>query len=113
MKPRENIQDIEKQFIHIVNHLRTLGKTFLVEYLINKILRCISRSWKPKVTMICEFEDFYYMDLATLFGNLQEHEIYVKRLVENEEGNNKKKSLALKVEEAKNSETYKDMNLLV
>lgn len=27
-KPKENIQEMQKHFIHIVNHLRTMGKRF-------------------------------------------------------------------------------------
>lgn len=41
------------------------------------------------------------MNLAIVCANLQEHKIALKRLVENEEGAKKKKSIALKVEEGK------------
>lgn len=43
MKHEENILDMKKYFIHIVNHLRTFGKTFLNEDLINKVFRCLNR----------------------------------------------------------------------
>lgn len=39
IKLEENIQGTEKCFIHIVNHMKTLRKTFLNEDLINKVLR--------------------------------------------------------------------------
>jgi len=39
----ETMQDIQKRFTHIVNHLTSLGKIFPNKYLINKVLRCLSR----------------------------------------------------------------------
>lgn len=44
------------------------------------------------------------MDLATLFDKLQENEMKLKRLHENEENNEKKKSLTLKVTMTKDME---------
>lgn len=101
MKSGESIQDMQKRFIHIINHLRDLGKSFDNEDLINKVLRCLSRSWLPKVTAICESKDLSFMSLATLFGKLQEHELELNRLVESEEGEKKKNGLVLK---ARNNE---------
>lgn len=66
MKLREIIQDMEKCFIHFVNHMRTLGKTFLNEYLINKACRCLNCSWQLKVIVIYESKNLSYMDFATL-----------------------------------------------
>jgi len=43
MNANESIQDIQKRFTHIVNHLASLGKNFQNEDLINKVLRCLSR----------------------------------------------------------------------
>lgn len=96
MKSGESIQDMQKRFIHIINHLRALGKTFNNEDLINKVLRCLSRSWLPKVTAICESKDLSFMSLATLFGKLQEHELELNRLIDSEEGEKNTKGLALK-----------------
>ena len=39
----ETIEDMQKRFTHIVNHLASLGKIFPNEDLINKVLRCLSR----------------------------------------------------------------------
>jgi len=39
----ETIQDMQRRFTHIVNHLASLGKIFPNEDLINKVLRCLSR----------------------------------------------------------------------
>ena len=69
MNPNENIHSLQKRFTHIVNHLASLGKTFPNEDLINKVLRCLSREWQPKVTAISESKDLSSMSLATLLAN--------------------------------------------
>ncbi|KAL5179306.1 hypothetical protein HKD37_01G000641 [Glycine soja] len=96
MNPNENIQNLQKRFTHIVNHLASLGKVFPNEDLINKVLRCLSREWQPKVTAIFESKDLSSMSLAILFGKLQEHEMELQRLNQNEENEKKKRSIALK-----------------
>jgi len=87
---------MQKRFSHIVNHLASLGKTFTNEDLINKVLRCLSREWQPKVTAIYESKDLSSMSLATLFGKLQEHEMELQWLNQNEETDKRKQSIALK-----------------
>ena len=96
MNPNENIHSLQKRFTHIVNHLASLGKIFPNEDLINKVLRCLSREWQPKVTAISERKDLSSMSLATLFGKLEEHEMELQRLNQNEENDKKKRSIALK-----------------
>lgn len=54
--------------------------------MINKALRCLNHNWQPKVIIIYESKDLSSMNLAILFGKIQEHEMKLKRLVENEEG---------------------------
>lgn len=85
----ETIKDMQKRFIHIVNHLASLGKIFPNEDLINKVLICLSRQWQPKVTAIAESKDLTNMSLATLFGKLQEHEMELMRLYQHEENDKK------------------------
>ena len=75
MNTNESIQDMQKRFTYIINHLASLGKTFPNVDLINKVLRCLSREWQPKVTAITESRDLSNMSLATLFGKLQEYEM--------------------------------------
>jgi len=74
MNQNETIQEMQKRFTHIVNHLASLGYMFLNEDLINKVLGCLSRQWQPKVTAIVESKDLTNISLASLFGKLQEHE---------------------------------------
>ena len=48
----QSIADVQKRFTHIVNHLMSLGKVFNKEELNIKIIKCLDRSWQPKVTTI-------------------------------------------------------------
>ena len=48
----EPIAEVQKRFTHIINHLMSLGNTFDKEEINIKILNCLDRSWKPKVTAI-------------------------------------------------------------
>lgn len=84
--------------------MKTPGKSFLNENLINKIFRCLNYSWQPKASEIYESKDLFSIDLVTLFGKLQEHEINLKRLAKNEEGDKKKKNHALKARNVKGME---------
>ncbi|KAL5148687.1 hypothetical protein HKD37_13G035683 [Glycine soja] len=117
MNPNENIHSMQKRFTHIVNHLASLGKIFPNEDLINKVLRCLSREWQPKVTAISESKDLSSMSLATLFGKLQEHEMELQRLNQNEETDKKKRSIALKasssMQEENKEEESEDFSLFV
>ncbi|KAL5191521.1 hypothetical protein HKD37_04G010787 [Glycine soja] len=108
MNPNENIHSMQKRFTHIVNHLASLGKIFPNEDLINKVLRCLSREWQPKVTAISESKDLSSMSLATLFGKLQEHEMELQRLNQNEETDKKKRK-----NEEEDSDDEEDFSLFV
>lgn len=108
MNTNENIQSMQKRFTHIVNHLAALGKEFQNEDLINKVLRCLSREWQPKVTAISESRDLSNMSLATLFGKLQEHEMELLRLHQNEENDKKRKGIALKASSSIQEESDQD-----
>ncbi|XP_068466308.1 uncharacterized protein [Phaseolus vulgaris] len=86
----------DKRFTHIVNHLTGLGKIFDKEELNIKVLKCLDRSWQPKVTAISESHDLSKLSTAALFGKLMEHELELKRLKEQEILERKPKGLALK-----------------
>jgi len=96
MQPEESIADVQKRFTHIVNHLTGLGKEFDKEELNIKVLKCLDRSWQPKVTAISESRDLSKLSTAALFGKLMEHEQELKRLKEQETVERKPKGLALK-----------------
>ena len=99
---------MQKRFKHIVNHLASLGKIFPNEDLINKVLRCLSRQWQPKVTAITESKDLTNMSRATLFGKLEEHEMELLRLNQLEENDKKKKEIALKASSSIHEESDKE-----
>jgi len=75
MQTGESIAEVQKRFTHIVNHLIGLSKTFDKEELNIKVLKCLDRSWQPKVTAISETMDLTTLCTAALFGKLREHEI--------------------------------------
>jgi len=81
MKKGETICDVQKRFSHIVNHLITLGKNFDKKELNIEILKCLDKSWHPKVTAISESKDLTSMTIASLFGKLREYELEMNRLV--------------------------------
>jgi len=96
MKPGETIAEVQKRFTHIVNHLIGLGKVFDKEELNIKILKCLDRSWQPKVIAISETRDLSTLTAATLFGKLRKHELEMIILNEQEHGDRKQKGITLK-----------------
>jgi len=75
MQKRETISDVQKRFSHIVNHLMGPGKTFEEEELNIKILKCLDKTWQPKVTAISESKDLTSMSTTSLFGKLREYKL--------------------------------------
>jgi len=96
MQQRESIADVQKTFTHIVNHLINLGKEFEKKELNIKVLKCLDRSWQPKVTNISETRDLSTLTTTTLFGKLREHEIEMQRPNELESNEKKVRNIALK-----------------
>jgi len=96
MQKGETICDVQKRFSHIVNHLMSVGKTFYKEELNIKILKCLDRTWQPKVTAISESKDLTSMTAASFFGKLREHELEMNRLVVQESEDKHHKRIALK-----------------
>ncbi|GAV72594.1 zf-CCHC domain-containing protein/UBN2 domain-containing protein, partial [Cephalotus follicularis] len=78
----------------IVNSLKNLGKSYSNQELVRKILRCLPRSWTPKVTAIEEAKDLSTHPLEQLLGSLMTHETTMKNHEHVEV--KKKKSIALK-----------------
>jgi len=76
--------------------LISLGKSFDKEELNIKILKCLDRTWQPKVTSISESKDLTSMTPASLFGKLREHELEMNRLVAQESEDKHNKGIALK-----------------
>jgi len=52
MQKGEYITEVQKRFTHIVNHLMGPNKEFDKKEINIKVLKCLDRSWQPKVTTI-------------------------------------------------------------
>jgi len=82
MQQEEFIAEVQKRFVHIINHLIGLGKEFDKEELNIKVLKCVDKSWQPKVTTISESRDLSTLITTALFGKPREHEIEMQRINE-------------------------------
>ena len=100
----ESIAEVQKIFTHIVNYLMSLGKIFDKEELNIKILKCLYRSWQPKVTIIFESKDLTSLTTTSLFGKLREHELEMNRLNVQESEDKHVRNIALKVAKNKNKQ---------
>jgi len=87
MNDDETISFMQMIFTHIVNKLHNLGKTVSNEDCTNKILRCMTREWQPKVTAIKESQNLNALSMITLFGKLKEHEHEINRFKSSEDEN--------------------------
>ncbi|MCH88300.1 phytoalexin-deficient 4-2 protein, partial [Trifolium medium] len=98
MEDGESISSMQMRFTHIVNKLQNLGKDIPNQDCTNKILRCMTREWQPKVTTIKESQNLNTLSIITLFGKLKEHEHEILRLKSSKEELKKKgkKSIAFK-----------------
>jgi len=104
----ESIAEVQKRFTHIINHLMSLGKTFDKEQLNIKILKCLDRSWQPKVTTISESKYLTSLTTASLFGKLREHELEMNRFNVQESEDKHVRSMALKVTNHKSKQDSSD-----
>ncbi|GAV75842.1 UBN2 domain-containing protein, partial [Cephalotus follicularis] len=52
MNENEYIKSIFSRFTNIINALQALDKTYSNSGMVRKILRCLPKSWMPKVTAI-------------------------------------------------------------
>jgi len=97
MKDSETISSMQMRFTHIINKLQNLGKTISHQDCTNKILRCMTKEWQPKVTAIKESQNLNALSMITLFGKLKEHELEINRFKSSEDDSKKKerKSIAL------------------
>ncbi|GAV84531.1 UBN2 domain-containing protein, partial [Cephalotus follicularis] len=94
MYDNECISNMFTRFTTIVNSLKNLGKSYSNQELVRKILRCLPRSWTPKVTAIEEAKDLSTLPLEQLLGSLMTHETSMKGHEHVE--TKKKKSIALR-----------------
>ncbi|GAV75946.1 UBN2 domain-containing protein [Cephalotus follicularis] len=97
------------RFTNIINALQSLDKTYSNSELVRKILRCLPRSWMPKVTAIEEAKNLNLLPLDDLLGSLMTHELTKqKREDDVEKERKKKKVVALKSSTNEDSDDDED-----
>jgi len=94
-----------------MNHLVGLGKIFDKEELNIKVLKCLDRSWQPKVATISKTRDLTTLSTVALFGKLREHELEMNRFKEQENGERKARGVTLKIDSSEDSEA-ETLNML-
>ena len=73
-----------------------------------KILKCLDRSWQPKVTAISKSRDLTSLTTASLLGKLKEHELEINRLNIQESEDKHVRNIALKTVKHKNNQVSSD-----
>ncbi|GAV74691.1 UBN2 domain-containing protein, partial [Cephalotus follicularis] len=111
MHENESISDMFTRFTTIVNSLKNLGKNYSNQELVRKILRCLPRSWTPKVTTIEEAKDLSTLPLEQLQGSLMTHETIMKNR-ENVETKKKKTTTLRASREESESDEDGDLALI-
>ena len=59
--------------MHIINQLKALGKRYSNAEMVRKILRSLSKTWRPNVIVIQEAKDLNVLNLDALIGSLKTH----------------------------------------
>ncbi|GAV74100.1 UBN2 domain-containing protein [Cephalotus follicularis] len=105
MHDNESISDMFTRFTTIINSFKNLGKSYPNQELLRKILKCLPKSWTPKVTAIEKAKDLSTLPLEQLLGSLMTHETTMKNHEHVEV--KKKKTIALRASKGE-SESDKD-----
>ncbi|MED6178156.1 hypothetical protein PIB30_104972, partial [Stylosanthes scabra] len=95
--------------------LSMLGRTYLEQDIVSKVLRSLTPKWNSKISAIEEGRNYDQLTFDQLRGNLLTYEMTI---LESQGGENKKKSLALKAsnshdEESDEEEEDQDFQLLI
>ncbi|GAV59919.1 LOW QUALITY PROTEIN: UBN2 domain-containing protein, partial [Cephalotus follicularis] len=89
--------------------IQVLDKTYSNGEMVRKILRCLPRSWMPKVTAIEEAKNLNVLPLEDIIGSLMTHELSMQKKDDDEEKEKKKKKIvALKSSLIEDSEDDDD-----
>ncbi|GAV58124.1 DUF4219 domain-containing protein/UBN2 domain-containing protein, partial [Cephalotus follicularis] len=64
----DDIKSMFSRFTNIINALQALDKTYSNSEMVRKILRCLPRTWMPKVTAIEEAKNLNVLALEDLLG---------------------------------------------
>ncbi|GAV58692.1 UBN2 domain-containing protein, partial [Cephalotus follicularis] len=112
MNENEDIKSMFTRFTNIINALQSLDKTYSNSELVRKIIRCLPRSWMPKVMTIEEAKNLNLLPLEDLLGSLMTHELTMQKREDDEEKEKKKKKVvALKSSANEESDDDEDFSL--
>ncbi|WRX26281.1 hypothetical protein QQP08_018768 [Theobroma cacao] len=78
IKPGEDITSMLDRFTNITNKLNQLRNPIPKHELVKRLLRSLSKTWKPKVTTIREAKDLNVITLDEIYGSLLTHELELK-----------------------------------
>ncbi|GAV84579.1 zf-CCHC domain-containing protein/DUF4219 domain-containing protein/UBN2 domain-containing protein [Cephalotus follicularis] len=116
MNENEDIKSMFSRFTNIINALQALDKTYSNSEMVRKILRCLPRSWMPKVTAIEEAKNLNVLPLEDLLGSLMTHELSMQKKDDDEDKEKKKKKIvALKsslIEDSKDDDDDEELALI-
>ncbi|GAV57056.1 UBN2 domain-containing protein, partial [Cephalotus follicularis] len=93
MNENEDIKSMFSRFTNISNALQALDKTYSNSEMVRKILRCLPKSWMPKVTAIEEAKNLDILPLEDLLGSLMTHELSMQKKDDDEENEKKKNNI--------------------
>ncbi|KAL6323213.1 hypothetical protein AAG906_029220 [Vitis piasezkii] len=96
------------RFTDIVNGLEALGKTYKESEKVMKILRSLPSKWHTKITAIQEAKYLTKLPLEELIGSLMTYKINLA--MKQQEGEDKKKSIALKATTKEEEEVEEKKN---
>ncbi|GAV69122.1 UBN2 domain-containing protein, partial [Cephalotus follicularis] len=91
MNEDEDIKSMFTRFTNIINALQSLDKTYSNSELVRKVLRCLPRSWMPKLTAIEEAKNLNLLPLEDLLRSLMTHKLTMQKTEDDEEKEKKKK----------------------
>ncbi|GAV57403.1 zf-CCHC domain-containing protein/DUF4219 domain-containing protein/UBN2 domain-containing protein, partial [Cephalotus follicularis] len=116
MNENEDIKSMFSRFTNIINALQVLDKTYSNSEMVRKILRCLPKSWMPKVTTIEEVKNLNILPLEDLLGSLMTHELSMQKKDDDEEKEKKKKNIvALKsslIEDSEDDDDNEELALI-
>ncbi|GAV79550.1 DUF4219 domain-containing protein/UBN2 domain-containing protein, partial [Cephalotus follicularis] len=75
----DDIKSMFSLFTNIINAVQALDNTYSNSEMVRKILRCLPRSWMPKVTAIEEAKNLNILPLEYLLGSLMTHELSMQK----------------------------------
>ncbi|GAV69352.1 UBN2 domain-containing protein, partial [Cephalotus follicularis] len=107
MNENKDIKSMFTRFTNIINALQSLDKTYSNSELVRKVLRCLPRSWMPKVTGIEEAKNLNLLPLEDLLGSLMTHELKMQKREDDEEKEKKKKKVVA-LKSSANEDSYDD-----